>query len=251
MLYACGPVSDNSYSAQTYRWVMANFNLSKKLHCLALICAILFAHMAPNVFTPAHYIKNTPGIKQLRPTDDTTEHVRNTPWVSKTGTAMGIAYYILPFTVYAIALYERESPLRKYMAANQGSLGSAWTTAHGFKAINGASLVRMGLASSHGIKVWHGPKFGQHVRLLSDELIEHTCDAVENRLTKAKDAYGPFDAAEFLMGAKSARLLSAHIEIRDPPPVGGAHTADENVTRRLLADVVQAPPRNRRRILDE
>jgi hypothetical protein len=113
--------ADASYVQDTYIWVRDNFDGSLPLHKTAIIVALVFSKLLPKVChsgKPQHVPSH----------GNTSQFVRNTPWVATTSTNRKGMTNPIPFvtmmTTFIIALYESASPLRTYMASHGGNIGN-------------------------------------------------------------------------------------------------------------------------------
>lgn len=122
--------ADNAYVKQTYIWVRDTFDGNLPLHKLALCIGVIFSKLLPNI---CHSGK--PGT--IDPTSHSSHHVRSAPWVPTTSTTRkgnkSAQPFIIMMTTFIIAIYEENSPLRAYMAANKASLGTGWTQKHSMR----------------------------------------------------------------------------------------------------------------------
>ena len=123
--------SDVAYVDETYTWVRTHYDGSKSLHHLALLVAIIAASLLPRLFADAD---NTS--RSAFSTADTPEKVRriyeDVGWIAKKKKGMlNKSIFVAMFTTFIIALYEKDSPLRKRMkkSGRQG-LGEPWTKKH-------------------------------------------------------------------------------------------------------------------------
>lgn len=125
MTWPSGP--DSSYVKLTYEWVRDHFDATVHLHQTAILVAIIFSKILPDV---CHDIKppnvNLPG--------DTTQLVRDAPWIPTTSqNRKGMTSqtpFIIMMSTFIIAIYEPTSPLRQYMASHKNNLGQPWTKKH-------------------------------------------------------------------------------------------------------------------------
>ena len=124
------PQQSTDYVKETYEYVSVCYDSKKPLHRLALLVGIVMSRSLPNIFAPidtgARYLGRTTTRAETR------QAVQGIPWVSKTKTK-GMkdgSIFMSMFMTFVIGLYEAESPLRKYMKANQDSLGGPWTDKH-------------------------------------------------------------------------------------------------------------------------
>jgi hypothetical protein len=125
-LPSAGPVKE------TYQQVLQTIQLSERLPRLALLVAILFSKLCPNVFT------QTSGVdadsSALASTNESArEFLNNLPWSSRLGSGKKgtrqRSIYIAMVTVYIVAMYDPQSPIR-VQHEQSGSFGSSWTEKH-------------------------------------------------------------------------------------------------------------------------
>lgn len=117
------------YLTEMYRYVAQHYDGSHWTHHLALIVAICFSRVVPNIcFDNAASISATdsPGI---------TEEIRQMDWVpaqssSHKGTVAPLPFIVMMSTAL-IGFWDKESPLNKHLVTNRGAMGKAWTDKHG------------------------------------------------------------------------------------------------------------------------
>ena len=123
------PSSKSAYVANTYQFVKEHYDGQKWAHHFALIIAICFSRVAPNICIP-----NGASVTS----DDSTaatQEIRNMPWVpAQSASHKGISAP-LPFIVMVstalIAFWDNRSPLSKHLASQHNVLGNPWTDKHG------------------------------------------------------------------------------------------------------------------------
>ena len=123
------PAQSTSYVLDTYKYVCDIYDNKKELHKLALLVSIILGRCLPNIHTPS----DTHRLLADKATKAETRHfVRTLPWVSKSKTkgSKESNIHITMFTTFIIVLYDSGSPLRKYMAEHDDSLGNLWTDKH-------------------------------------------------------------------------------------------------------------------------
>ena len=118
---------DATYIMDTYRYVRDNFALPNPLHQLALIIGIMFSKLAPNVFT-----KKPKGVdyEVLATPESTRTYLQTLGW--ETRNKKGLTQqniFVSMVTTYIIAIYDEDSPLRKYHAEH-GTFGDHWSAKH-------------------------------------------------------------------------------------------------------------------------
>ncbi|KIK73931.1 hypothetical protein PAXRUDRAFT_20364 [Paxillus rubicundulus Ve08.2h10] len=141
--------------------------------------------------------------------------VRNTPWDAPPAKKRGMSQaniFLVMMSTFIIAMYEPTSPLRRYIKAHGGALGTQWTDKHGAKGITPFNLVRLGLATAKGCSIFHSPKVDHGWSLLTTSALTKIHRDIVRCL---KDLpYGPYDAAVFLFGRERADALSEKEELK-------------------------------------
>ncbi|KAF9236599.1 hypothetical protein BU15DRAFT_63863 [Melanogaster broomeanus] len=192
---------DDSYVKETYQWVHDNYNGCKPIHQLAMCVAIMFCHVLPNVM----HGKKPSSLTSSSSQANATLIVCNTPWSAPSANKRGMAQqniFLVMMSTFIIAMYEPESPLRRYLKDHAGALGALWTDKHGAKGIKPFNLVRLGLATAKGCSIFHSPKFNNGWSLLTSSAVTKVHGDLIRGL---KDLpYGPYDAAVFLSGRELA-----------------------------------------------
>lgn len=211
------------YVDETYSWVRLHYNGTKPLHHLALLVAIIVASsLLPDLFVPT-------GLKPRFLNANSAEDVRklfdDVDWVSKGKKGMtDRSIFIAMFTTFIIAIYEKDSPLRKHMElTTRRGLGDPWTSKHcqhflsfspfhslfflflAVKGVNYTTLVRLGIVWGKGPGAYEKGLFGQswgchppdHILLLYNTLCRKLREL----------PFGPFDALSLLIGDKNARVF--------------------------------------------
>lgn len=211
------------YVDETYRWVREHYDGRKALHHLALLVGIIVgSSLVPNVFMPT-------GLKGEFTKAATPEEVRakfdEMDWLSKSKKGMSDrTIFIAMFTTFIIAIYEKESPLRKHMdGSKRHGLGDQWTAKHseyfkitigweltdmGISAVKGVTynnLIRLGMAWGKGTGAYEKGTFNQTWGCLTEEEIRVLYKAVCDKLEEVP--FGPFDTLTLLIGEKNARLF--------------------------------------------
>jgi len=123
------PARSSDYVLATYNYVRDIYNNKNDIHKLALLVAIILGHCLPNIHAPTDAPKY---LNNLLTQADTRRAARDLPWVAKTKTKGSKESHIhmTMFATFIIALYDSDSPLRKYMAQHDNSLGDLWTDKH-------------------------------------------------------------------------------------------------------------------------
>jgi hypothetical protein len=118
------------YIQDTYRWVYDSLDFSKPLHTFALIMALVTINHVPAMFIniPDRYRDSDVG-----DIEKTKRFVQGFTWYDKTDSKRGTKQkdiFLTMVVTIIIALYEEDSPLRKY-AQKHKKLGDAFTKKHG------------------------------------------------------------------------------------------------------------------------
>lgn len=125
---------------EIYEWVFANFDREKPVHKIALLAGIYFSHVLPDMFWD---VKDKPSNEKMLGERSVTNAIRNLPWKSNKGTRKGSTWrpqFIAMVPAYIISVYERESPLRDYLARKKAFPGQ-WNTKNSAKGIGSLNLV--------------------------------------------------------------------------------------------------------------
>lgn len=123
------PQQSTDYVLHTYEYVRDTYDGSKPLHQLALLAAVVLSKCLPNIFPPAD---TNARLKGSCTRAQTRQIAKGLPWVKK-NKDKGMkepSIFMSMFVTFIIALYDADSPLRKYMATHDNSLGDAWTDKH-------------------------------------------------------------------------------------------------------------------------
>jgi hypothetical protein len=119
--------SVDSYVTETYRYVRDTFDMERPLHQLALIIGIVFASLAPDLFT------GKPGnIEQghMDTPEKTQRYLNTLPWETRSKGGLKEKPIIMSMAItYIIAFYDPRSPFSKHMK-NSTILGEDWTSKH-------------------------------------------------------------------------------------------------------------------------
>ncbi|KIN99500.1 hypothetical protein M404DRAFT_10368 [Pisolithus tinctorius Marx 270] len=118
------------YVKETYHWVEEHYNGSKPAHQTAILLAIIFSSILPNIM---HH--KCPEHLRISSSQSTITHaVRTSPWQAPPPGRKGFSDhnpFIVMMSTFIIAMYEPESPLRQYIRTHNGALGASWTDKHG------------------------------------------------------------------------------------------------------------------------
>lgn len=123
--------SDSAYVKNTYLWVRNNYNAQKPIHQTAVLLAIIFTAILPDVL---HGVAVPSLLTNNSSAAEITAAVRNSEWKSPPKGRKGFVDrtpFMMMISTFIIAIYEPTSPLRQYMSEHGGNLGSAWTSKHG------------------------------------------------------------------------------------------------------------------------
>ena len=126
---------NNDYAGKTYKHCIGHYNSANLMHQYALLIGIVLSYCLPDIFFPAT-IQND--IKCMG-ADNSSSAIMNycrksVPWVEhKVKGVKDGRKHLAMFTIFIIALYDEESPLRVEMAKppKVGALGELWTNKHG------------------------------------------------------------------------------------------------------------------------
>ncbi|KAG1758543.1 hypothetical protein EDD22DRAFT_997786 [Suillus occidentalis] len=191
---------------EIYEWVFANFDREKPIHRIALLAGIYFSHMLPDVFWD---VKDRPPAIAMDGERAATSAVRNMPWKRNGGTRKGCTWrtqFIAMVPAYIIAVYERESPLRDYVARKK-SFPQAWNHKNSNKGIGSFNLVRMGLARAYNTRIFRGGSPLADWKLLTHEDLAAKHRELMGFLQDRQ--YGPFKIAVAFFGLDKAVELGA------------------------------------------
>jgi hypothetical protein len=121
--------SGTEYVVDTYQYIKSRINLGKPLHHLALLIAIIFSKLCPNVFTD----KPNPVPSVISQSEEAARQYLSTlKWTNRVAAKRGNTrrdLYICMVMVFILALYDQKSPLRQYYASHK-VFGKAWNDKH-------------------------------------------------------------------------------------------------------------------------
>jgi hypothetical protein len=145
------PCQSTGYVLETYQYVRDSYDNKNDVHKLALFIAIILGRCLPSIHAPNDTSKH---LKACTTKSETRRLVRSLPWVSKAKTkgSKESHIHVTMFTTFIIALYDSHSPLRKYMAQHQNSLGDLWADKHSACFLP-SFLVSVLVLLSQGLKV--------------------------------------------------------------------------------------------------
>ncbi|KAG2045632.1 hypothetical protein BDR06DRAFT_1015455, partial [Suillus hirtellus] len=191
---------------EIYEWVFANFDREKPIHKIALLAGIYFSHVLPDMFWD---VKDKPSNDKMLGERSATNAIRNLPWKSNKGTRKGSTWrpqFIAMVPAYIISVYERESPLREYLAKKKAFPGQ-WNAKNSAKGIGSLNLVRMGLAKARSSRIFKGgAPLADWVLLTNEEL---TAKYKELMGLLQDRQYGPFKIAVSFFGLDKAVDIGA------------------------------------------
>ena len=123
------PSQSTDYVLETYQYVRDIYDNRNEVHKLALIVSIILGFCLPNIHAPTdtYQLLSSETTKA-----GTRRKVQTLPWISKSKTkgSKESNIHVTMFATFIIAIYDSESPLQKYMAKHNGSLGDLWTNKH-------------------------------------------------------------------------------------------------------------------------
>jgi hypothetical protein len=194
----------------TYQFVCEKFDGSNWAHHLALIVAICFARVVPEIC----HDKNT----TITASDPTTQ-IRNMAWIaaqskSHRGTAAPRPFIVMMSTAL-IAFWDKRSPFSKHLIANNNSQGNTWTDKHGPKQIHALNFIRMGLADALSPTVKKHSLYKRNWCFKSDSQLQ----AIHAKFLKwlTQSDFGEYLVIEFLFGRRIALQLANDSQYIAPP----------------------------------
>jgi len=128
---------DAAYVKEAYNHVSAMLDMNKPVHKLIIFISIVVSKMSsvlrhssavPDEFYGLVKAKNT------SESDLATKYCRLTHWdptENKKGHKHGDVFLVM-FSVFALALLDQTSPLNQHLKTHNGSLGTPWTSKHGW-----------------------------------------------------------------------------------------------------------------------
>jgi len=193
--------SKDALLKEIYEWVFANFDRNKPIHMIALLAGIFISHILPDLFWDE---QDRPSNAKVSTERSCTAAVRALPWKPNRGTRKGSTWkpqFISMVPAYIIAVYDAQSPLRRYFA-RKNAFPSQWNAKNSAKGIGSLNLVRLGLAKARSSRVFKGgAPLKDWILLTTDEV------AVIHRqlLAHLNDRqYGPFRIAVAFFGLDKA-----------------------------------------------
>jgi hypothetical protein len=186
---------------QIYEWVFTNFNSRKPIHKIALLAGIYISKILPDIFTDGAYNPELgDGGYAI------TQALRALPWNPNRSTRKGCRsenQFIAMVPAYIIAVYEPESPLRRYFADRQGkSFPQRWNSKNSNKGIGSLLMIRLGLANAKGKRIWKGGIFNRDWVPLTVEELTAKYHEINTHLSDLQ--YGPFKIAVAFFGLDKA-----------------------------------------------
>lgn len=218
----------SGYVQQTYIYVDEHFSGDIWWHHMALVWAILFSRITPNIFRDRSISITATGEVEI------TKQIRALKWTTSTsdnhkGCTMPMPFVTMLSTAI-IAMIDRKCPLWKEF--KNGGFGKFWSDKHGMpvftyffsihhdltflckgmKQINAVNFIRMGLAKATSPGVLNTPRYGRNWEMLPLEKIRLRYDRVMQYLTK--QPHGEYYAVEYLFGQDMADLLVKRKDIK-------------------------------------
>jgi len=217
------PSQSTGYVLDTYHYVRDSYDNKNDVHKLALLIAIILSHCLPNIHAPKDASKL---LQSCNTKSETRKLVRSLPWVAKAKTKGSKESHIhaTMFATFIIALYDSRSPLRKYMAEHQNSLGDLWADKHslfffssffclplslpfsGPKGVISFTLLRVGLTWGLGSKAHSSPRFGHNWGLLPLKDITALLHDLQKKIKTQPHGVG--DALVTLLGRQKAEEVA-------------------------------------------
>ncbi|KAG2355766.1 hypothetical protein BDR07DRAFT_1381286 [Suillus spraguei] len=155
-----------TYVIDTYNYVKNIFNPTISLHQLAIIVAIAFAGLTPNIFAPGMTKSDVP-----TDTNKLSAYVRGLEWVTRQNKkgATSQEPFITMVSTFVIAMSDPKSPISQRVQS--GSDIKEWFTKHSAKGITTLALCRLGVAEPVTICALYSAKWGRDIRALSPSAI--------------------------------------------------------------------------------
>lgn len=215
----------------TYRWFEAGYDGGEWKHHMALVFAILFSAILPNVHC---CIKEKAKIGALSDAEEVDRALHLLPWRTSTSeTHKGLSArepYITMVSTTILAMMLGESPLREYYQKN-AALGTAWIEKHSkflssgrvhigsnscldVKYITGVTMVRIGIGRATGPGAAARPKLGTNWNIKSDGELKRLYRNVMEHLGK-KD-HGAYFAIQEVFGAEMADYAAKKGRVKRP-----------------------------------
>lgn len=117
---------DSLYVSETYAWAQRVFDIRRPTHYLALVIGFIMGKMCPNISYDkselANLFKDKPHAIEAR------TRVGNMSWTASRSIAHKDAGRVASaFIVSVMAITDTDSPLRRYMPSDGGSVGVQWS----------------------------------------------------------------------------------------------------------------------------
>ena len=210
------------YVSSTYRYVEQEYDGKNWRHHLALVVAILFSRVLPDICSMNTQIssKDEAGV---------TAEIRAMDWIPAQsafhkGTVAPLPFIVMMSTAL-IGFWDSGSPLSAHLVASHYVLGKPWTDKHGMsivyssiftpishsfhegsKQIHALNFIRMGLAIGKTAGVCKNAKFKSNWHFKSDSDLKSIYTKLIGWLTEHR--FGEYLAVHFLFGEKIAYRLS-------------------------------------------
>ncbi|KAF8441791.1 hypothetical protein L210DRAFT_3645009 [Boletus edulis BED1] len=198
--------STEDYIVQGYNFAIAAYDASKPLHHLALIAAIACSGLLPKVFGDTDVLKTPPNNSS-----EYTSFMRNLDWISRETRSRGVReahIFVRMVTLYIICMYENDSPIvLRQNSKEKNTSNRKWVTKNSAKGITSFLLCRLGMAKIRTQRAFNSAQWNIDIGPLSNEDITILYRNVISRI-KRDHKYGGYDAVEYMMGKKTADVLT-------------------------------------------
>ncbi|KAH0825872.1 hypothetical protein J3R83DRAFT_7741 [Lanmaoa asiatica] len=209
-----------------YARTIRAYDGNNPIHQLALLCALILAELAPNVFAQKDHPRPVP--------DDQARlklYVAALDW--STRQRKGITQrsgFIVAGTVFFISWLDRQSPFR----ALGGEDVKTCNAKHGHKGLSALTLCRFGLADPVTTRVMGSARFTEDIAIKSEADLMNL-HAEVTKLLRDGGEYGAYDVVIKLAGVRAANILVKRGIIRSRLPsqglnhsLGGTKRSSEN-----------------------
>jgi hypothetical protein len=222
---------DGKYVVDTYQFVLDYYDGGDWAHHLALIIAICFSTVVPDICFPSSV--------EITSQDSlgATNEIRNMEWVPAQSASHRGTVALLPFIVMMsttlIGFWDVRCPLAKHIKSNNNVLGKHWTSKHGTyidyfcvdlshslryfigpKQINALNFIRMGLAIAKTSGVSKNAKFNSNWFFKPRSDLKALYTKIIRWLTS--DRFGEYQTISCLFGENIARKLAQEQQFLAP-----------------------------------
>jgi hypothetical protein len=123
------PSKASGYVLETYEYVRDIYDNKNAVHRLAMLVGVVLGRCLPNVHAP---VNSGEKLREATNRATTRKIARSLPWVAKNKTRGSKEghIHVCMFATFIIVLYDENSPLRRYMASHDDSLGDLWSDKH-------------------------------------------------------------------------------------------------------------------------